>query len=155
MNYFRKLWVLPILLAASSVSAAPTESVGSHDPDTRIKLSLPADERHLVLKEMRNFVIAIHDITNGIATDNMRAVAEAARRMGSAAAGTVPPRVVAKLPPTVKQLAGRVHSTFDMIAMDAEDIGDGIHTIEQISALTNHCIACHEIYQVDRLPLRD
>jgi hypothetical protein len=83
----------------------------------------------------------------------MDAIAKAARRMGGAAAGTVPPQLVAKLPPAFQQLAGRVHSTFDMIAMDAEDIGDGIHTIEQISALTNHCIACHAIYQVEKLPL--
>jgi len=153
MNQLQRLLMLLILITTYPVAAAPAERTS--DPDTRLKLSLPADERHLVLAEMRNFVIAIHDITTGVATDDMAAITEAARRMGSAASGEVPPRVVAKLPPTFKQLAGKVHSGFDMIAMDAEDVGDGMHTIEQISALTKHCIACHAIYQIERLPLQD
>lgn len=152
MKLFKYLWLLPLSIIVSTVVAAPSQldSTTVVDPDRRIKLVLPADERHLVLKEMRTFVIALHDITNGIATDDMDAVAKAARSMGSSAAGEVPPQVVAKLPATFKQLAGKVHSTFDMIAMDAEDIGDGMHTIEQLSALTKHCIACHAIYQVEK-----
>jgi len=150
MKQLKYLWMLPILIATSTVLATPPDRVTVTDPDRRIKLSLPADERHLVLNEMRNFVIAIHEITSGVATDDMDAVTITARRMGSRASGEVPPQVTAKLPTTFKQLAGKVHSTFDMIAMDAEDIGDGMHTIEQLSELTSHCIACHAIYQIDR-----
>ncbi len=152
MKYLKYLSLLPLLLVASTVFATPADDMNGKDPDTRTKLILPADERHLVLGEMRNFIIAIHDITTAVAIDDMDAVAKAARRMGSAASGEIPPRVAAKLPAPFKQLAGRVHATFDMIAMDAEDIGDAMHTIEQLSALTNHCIACHAIYQIERLP---
>lgn len=155
MKQLQYRWVLPLLIVASTTLAVPSDQAQTNDPDTRNKLSLPAGERHLVLKEMRNFVIAIHDITQGIATDDMDSVAKAARLMGSSAAGEVPPSVVAKLPPTFKQLAGKVHASFDMIAMDAEDIGDGIHTIEQVSELTGHCVACHAIYQIEKLPLLD
>jgi hypothetical protein len=152
MHNLKLLWVVPLFLATSSALAAPSNQPDGVDPDTRSKLLLPADERHLVLHEMRNFVIAIHDITAGVANNDMGAIATAARRMGSNASGEIPPQVVAKLPPTFKQLAGRVHASFDMIAMDAMDIGDGIHTIEQLSTLTGHCVACHAIYQIEKLP---
>lgn len=121
------------------------------DPDTRAMLALPADERHLVLVEMRNFVVAMQSILDGLARDDMEQVASAARTMGSGAANEIPPHVVAKLPETFKQLAGKVHTTFDAISMDAEAMGDMGHTVGQLSELTKHCVACHAIYQVDRL----
>lgn len=45
----------------------------------------------------------------------------------------------------------KVHTTFDAISMDAEALGDMGHTVGQLSELTKHCVACHTIYQVDRL----
>ncbi len=121
------------------------------DPDTRALLALPVDERHMVLVEMRNFVVAMQSILDGLARDDMDQVANAARTMGSGAANEIPPHVVAKLPETFKQLAGKVHTTFDAISMDAEALGDMGHTVGQLSELTKHCVACHAIYQVDRL----
>ncbi len=126
-------------------------TVSLEDPDTRVMLALPVDERHLVLAEMRNFVIAMQSIMDGLARDDMALVASAAQTMGSGAANEIPPHVVAKLPETFKQLAGKVHTTFDAISMDAEALGDMGHTVGQLSELTKHCVACHAIYQVDRL----
>ena len=147
---------LALLLATLSLLATPmvlaAGGTGAADPDTRTKLSLPADERHLVLTEMRNFVVAMQAIMAGLAEDDMDAVARAARLMGSGAANEIPPRVVAKLPDNFKQLAGKVHGTFDLIAMDAEALGDTGHSLGQLATLTQTCIACHGIYQVERLP---
>jgi len=120
----------------------------SADPDHRIALKLPADERHLVLTEMRNFVIAIQSILDNLAIGNMEKVAEAARAMGMNAANEIPPRVVAKLPKSFKQFAGKVHTTFDMIAMDAEAFGEKDQTLTQLGTLMKHCVACHAMYQI-------
>ena len=99
---------------------------------------------------MRNFVIAMQAIMDGLARDEMSKVAEAARTMGSGAANEIPPHVVAKLPDTFKQFAGKVHTTFDAIALDAEAMGDVEHTVSQLAELTQHCVGCHAIYQIDR-----
>jgi len=137
-----------IAAGSSGFAAPPPEQVS--DPDTRMVLSLPPDERHLVLTEMRSFVIAIQQITDGLARGDSEQVAEAARRMGSGAANEIPPHVVAKLPEPFKQLAGRVHTTFDRIALDAADFGDTQHTLVQVSELIQHCIACHGMYQIEK-----
>lgn len=140
------------LAAFSSTGLAVAAGVQSSDvdPDTRQMLRLPPDERHLVLLEMRNFVVAIQQITDGLAKNNMPSVVSAAQSMGSGAANEVPPRVVAKLPDTFKTLAGKVHVTFDAIALDADALGDIGHTVSQLAELTQHCVACHAIYQIDR-----
>ena len=141
-----------LMAFAFSKSHSEVKSTGSiEDPDTRALLALPVDERHLVLVEMRNFVVAMQSILDGLARDDMGQVAEAARTMGSGAANEIPPHVVAKLPETFKMLAGKVHTTFDAISMDAEALGDMGHTVGQMSELTKHCVACHALYQVDRL----
>jgi hypothetical protein len=138
-----------MLVIAGTVVAAQSGSK-IEDPDTRQTLRLPSDERHLVLTEMRNFVIAMQQIMDGLASEDMATVAVAARKMGSGAANEIPPHVVAKLPDPFKQLAGKVHTTFDAIALDAESLGDTKHTVGQLRDLTQHCVACHAIYQVDR-----
>lgn len=144
-----------ILLTYPSIDTVPVTILDKKpstdtDPDTRIRLMLSAEERHLVLTEMRSFVSAINAITGGLANDDITAVESAARSMGSQAANAIPPNVVAKLPDTFKQYAYKVHSTFDQIAMDAEAFGDTKHTIGQLNNLTQNCVGCHAIYQIEK-----
>jgi hypothetical protein len=145
--------ILAILLASTNGIAAEGAPKGKGaviDPDQRLKLTLPPDERHMVLDEMRRFVVAVKQIMDGLATKDYEMVSKAAETMGSGAANEIPDYVVAKLPETFKQLAGKVHTTFDAISLDAADMEDPEHTISQMAALYGHCIACHAIYQVDR-----
>lgn len=129
-------------------AASPTPS----DPDQRQVLELPPDERHLVLQEMRSFLEAMQEITAGLAEKDMERVSEAARRMGGRAANAIPPRVVAKLPDTFRRLAGKVHTTFDRIALDAGTMADRQLTLEQLRKLQRHCVACHATYQIEKVP---
>lgn len=139
-----------LILVTGTAIADKSHKATIEDPDVRIKLSLPPDERHMVLLEMRNFVVAMQIILDGLAKDDMAKVSVAAKAMGSGAANEIPPRVVAKLPDDFKMLAGKVHTTFDAISLDAEQLGFAEHTISQMADLTQHCIACHGMYQVDR-----
>lgn len=120
--------------------------------DERVKLVLEPHERHLVLLEMRNFLLALQTMTDSLTSKDMKTVAAAARTMGSGAANEIPPQTVAKLPDTFKMLAGTVHSTFDVIALDAESLGDPDHTLRQVGSLLQTCNACHGIYQVEAQP---
>lgn len=135
---------------AVAVSVASAGAVASADvgKDDRIKLVLEPHERHLVLLEMRNFLQVLQTITHALTEDDMKTVAEAARSMGSGAANEIPPETVAKLPETFKMLAGTVHTTFDLIALDADSVGDPMHAQRQIGRLLQTCNACHGIYQV-------
>ena len=133
------------LAATLATAGTLAADVGTDD---RVKIVLKPDERHLVLLEMRNFLNVLQIISDAVTRDDMAAVAEAARSMGSGAANQIPPQTVAKLPETFQLLAGTVHTTFDVMALDAESLGDPMHTQRQVGRLLQTCNACHGIYQV-------
>jgi len=121
----------------------------SKSSDGRTSILLSADERDLVLAEMRLFLISVQKINTAIAEDNMPLAAEAARKVGKAAQGEVPGTLIGKLPLLFKQLGFATHSKFDQLAMDLEDLGDANHSLSQLSALMHNCVTCHETYRID------
>lgn len=133
------------LAASLSMAGAMAAGIGTDD---RVKVVLKPDERHLVLLEMRNFLNVLQIISDAVTREDMTAVAEAARSMGSGAANQIPPQTVAKLPNTFQMLAGTVHTSFDVMALDADSLGDPMHTQRQVARMIQTCNACHGIYQV-------
>ena len=116
--------------------------------DQRTAILLDEAERELVLGEMRTFLSATQRMTQGIAAEDMEAVATAARSVGQAAAQAVPGSLMGKLPLEFKKLGHATHGSFDQIARDAVDLGDPAHALEQLSELLNNCVSCHSIYQI-------
>lgn len=101
-----------------------------------------------MLREMRAFVAGLQLMSDALSRDDMKGVAKAARAMGSAKAHDVPLALMGKLPLGFKTLAFSVHGGFDTIASDAETIGRPKHTLGQLSAVLQQCVACHGSYQV-------
>lgn len=116
--------------------------------DGRIAIHLDPAERDLVLKEMRAFLISVQQITLGILNDDMELVAEYAKRSGKAAQGEVPGTLMGKLPLTFKKLGSDTHSKFDLLALDAESLGDGHHALKQLTILMDNCVSCHESHRL-------
>lgn len=131
------------LLAGPSLASGPAKQA-----DQRAPLVLLDAERHIVLEEMRNFLAVLQVITDALTREDMKEIARAARTMGSGAANEIPPKTVAKLPEEFKVLAGGVHTSFDLIALDAESLADPKHTLTQMSDLLQKCNACHGMYQI-------
>lgn len=117
--------------------------------DGRTTILLDADERDIVLAEMRGFLSSVQHITRGISEDNMDLVAEYAKKAGKAAQSEVPGTLVGKLPLQFKKLGSDTHKKFDQLAMDAQDLSDGGHTLEQLSSLMQNCVTCHATYRID------
>lgn len=117
--------------------------------DERITILLDDNERNMVLAEMRGFLFSIQQINQGLSANNMKLVTESARRSGKAAQGGVPGTLVGKLPIEFKKLGGDTHARFDQLAMDAEDLEDSNHTLEQLSILMQNCVSCHAAYRID------
>ena len=117
--------------------------------DGRTTILLNDDERNLVLAEMRAFLSSIQQINQGLADNNMALVAEQARKSGKAAQTGMPAALVGKLPLQFKKLGGDTHVKFDQLAMDADDLGDRDHTLDQLSTLMQNCVSCHSIYRID------
>jgi mono/diheme cytochrome c family protein len=117
--------------------------------DGRTEILLNDSERNLVLAEMRAFLTSVQQINQGISENNMELVAENARKSGKAAQAGMPGTLVGKLPLQFKKLGGDTHKKFDQLAMDADDLGDRDHALEQLSTLMQNCVACHAIYRID------
>ncbi len=124
--------------------------VGSVVPSTdgRQAIVLEPAERDLVLGEMRMFLESVQKITQAATAEDMVAAAKAAREVGLAAQQAVPGSLMGKLPLAFKKLGFDTHSKFDALALDAEQLGDPKHALQQLTTLMNNCIGCHAIYQI-------
>lgn len=117
--------------------------------DGRTAILLDKSERDLVLSEMRVFLESLQQITSGITNDDMQLVAASARKSGMGAQTQVPGSLVGKLPLSFKQLGFDTHTKFDELALDAEQLGDRDHTLSQMNALLDNCVACHAMYRFE------
>jgi len=117
--------------------------------DGRAAIQLTAGERDLVLLEMRTFLTSLQQITQGLSAKDMKLVAESAKKVGAAAQRSVPASLIGKLPLAFKTLGFDTHGKFDALALDAEQLGDPAHTLSQVSALMQNCVACHATYRMD------
>lgn len=117
-------------------------------PDGRVAVLLEPPERDLLLQEMRLFLEGLQAMTAGLERDDLAAVATAARALGAKMTGDVPPALMTKLPLEFKTLGLSVHRDFDQIALDAEGLGLAKHTLGQLSAVMQKCVACHRTYQL-------
>jgi hypothetical protein len=146
---------IPLKLAAAGLclAAGLALAAGEHDhhaamTDTRQPIALEAGERAIVLTEMRAFLTGVQAITAGISGGDMKAVAAASRALGRAATHEVPPSLMQKLPQDFRRQGSAVHADFDQIALDAEQLGDGSHSLKQLSETLAKCVACHATYQL-------
>ena len=117
--------------------------------DGRQAILLNEPERDLVLDEMRMFLASVQKITDGITKEDMTIVAKAAREVGALAQQAVPGSLMGKLPLSFKKLGFDTHSKFDALALDAEQLGDPQHALQQLSTLMNNCVACHSTYKIN------
>jgi len=111
--------------------------------DGRVAIQLSESERDLVLDEMRSFLTSVQVITRALGEKDMDAIAKAARSVGMAAQKGVPTSLMGKLPMAFKKLGFDTHQRFDQLALDAEQLGDGEHTLDQLSTLMENCVGCH------------
>ncbi len=95
------------------------------------------------------FLEAVQQIVKGANENDMKLVAEAARKVGKAAQEAVPGTLMGKLPIEFKKLGFDTHTKFDQLAMDAEDLEDSSHVLTQLSTLMQNCVACHAGYRLD------
>lgn len=121
----------------------------SESTDGRMAVHLDAGETDLVLMEMRMFLDAVQQIVKGVNENDMKLVAEAARKVGKEAQLAVPGTLMGKLPIELKKLGFDTHTKFDQLAMDAEELGDSGHAMEQLATLMQNCVACHAAYRLD------
>ena len=151
MNTCKLSWSISAILGLIVIAMAYKFIIaGSVTPatDGRQEILLEPAERDLVLSEMRLFLSSIQQITLALTMEDMEAAAKAAHAVGMTAQQEVPGSLMGKLPLDFKKLGFDTHSKFDALALDAEQLGDPAHTLQQLSTLMNNCVSCHSTYQI-------
>ena len=145
-------WVL-VAIFGISTSALAYKFVLTGDviksEDGRLAVQLTIDERDLVLGEMRTFLESVQQITLGVATNDFAAASAAARQVGRAAQQDMPGTLVGKLPLEFKKMGFDTHAKFTQLALDAEQLEDSEHTMNQLAELLENCTACHSIFKFE------
>lgn len=116
--------------------------------DNRTAVVLKANERNLVLQEMRGMLSATHGIIDGANRGNLGQIAKAARSAGMAAAADVNPALMARLPLPFKTLGMSVHHDMDEIAKAAENGKPAPELLKMLSDTLSKCVACHAAWQL-------
>jgi len=116
--------------------------------DTRTTVKYAPDLRELVMSEMRDYLVIMADIQQGIAENNPDKIYEAASRQGQASIDETPARLLKLSPLACKQMGFRGHHLFQAIADSAKTNYNPQTTIKQMADLTNNCVACHATYKV-------
>ncbi len=138
-----------MLVSAGLVYEFVIQAEVMESTDGRTTIQLDDNERNLVLSEMRLFLESVQQITRGISDNDMERVAEYARKSGRKAQKAVPESLAGKLPLAFKKLGFDSHAKFDLLALDAEQLGEGAHALAQLSTLLENCVACHAAYRFD------
>jgi len=150
----RAILVLSLALAAGAC-VAPRSSDPQDDPRYgREAVTLEAAERDFVLAEMRHFVRAIRGILEGIADNDMKNVAAAARAAGlevhraqiAGPDGTAA-AVARKVPPRFRALSLATHEAFDEMALHAQQPGGRDRVLTVLADNLNRCVVCHAAYR--------
>jgi hypothetical protein len=148
----RLCWLLTLVFAvATAVLVYEFVIRGETVPasDGRTAILLAPGERDLVLSEMRAFLVALQEITQGVVDQDPTAVVTAARRVGAAAQHEVPASLVGKLPIEFKRLGFDTHGRFDQLALDTAQMGDTADVLADLAVLMQNCTACHATYRID------
>lgn len=148
-------WILVAILGIStSLMAYKFILSGSAEKsvDGRIAINLTVNERDMVLEEMRTFLDSVQQITQGVASKDFDAAAKAARKVGRAAQQGMPGTLVGKLPLEFKKMGFDTHAQFTQLALDAEQLADTGHTLDQLATVLQNCVACHETFKFTVAP---
>ncbi len=137
--------IFTIALIALAFSGSATANTN----DGRQALLLTPAERALVLTEMRLFLSTVQAITEGVSKENLPLIIKAARKAGVRAQPGMPASLTQKLPLNFKILGRDTHKKFDLLALDAEELGDPQLSLQQLSELMNNCISCHATYKIE------
>jgi len=145
-------WLSVVILAVlllGTVYKFVIEGSTRTSTDNRLAIQLTAGEKDLVLAEMRAFLASVQQITQGVSSKDMQLIATSARTVGLAAQQGVPGSLMGKLPLSFKQLGRNTHEQFDLLALDAEQLEDAEHSLSQLGALMQNCVACHATYRLE------
>lgn len=150
MKNFKVLWSIigVLLIALSTIGYKFVQGSVAPSEDERTAVVLNKDERNLILKEMRNFLVITQGVSAAITDNDIRLAAKLATEAGMTAEQNTPGALLSKIPLSMKTLGFDTRKKFDQIATDAIQIKNPAHSRRQLDMLMQNCIACHASFKL-------
>ncbi|VAW47548.1 hypothetical protein MNBD_GAMMA04-1492 [hydrothermal vent metagenome] len=126
-----------------------TPVMASESADEREVIWVSADEKAVLLSEMRAFLEASQRILEGSLADDMEVIEEAARSVGMKMMRATPKELHKKLPSGFTALGPKAHRGFEAIADEASAMGDREMVLQHLAKLQKTCNSCHSIYRFE------
>lgn len=111
--------------------------------DDREAIFVTAEQRDLVLADMRDFLIAVQDIVLALADGDLATVADVARAMGPGKGHGM--SMAANLPAEFRQMGRGTHLAFVELAQAADMGPEGV--MADLGTLMSNCTGCHVTYK--------
>lgn len=139
--------LLSCTLAGSLLLAAQP---GVAEPDARVKVDLPAMMKNHMLGNMRDHLLALHEIQTALARGELDKAGDIAEtRIGMSSLISHNASHMAPFMPKGMQAVGtEMHHAASRFAMTAKE-GDLTKALDGLSKVTEQCVACHMGYRVN------
>jgi len=135
------------ILAGSLVLVAQSCAA---DQDTRTKVDLPAMMKTHMLGNMRDHLLALHDIQVALAKGQLDKAGDIAEtRIGMSSMDSHDASHMAPfMPKGMQNIGTEMHHAASRFAMTASE-GDLPRSLDALSKVTEQCVACHMSYRVN------
>lgn len=136
-------------VSQSENSSLATASV---NPDTRIIVSLTAEQRLYVLDEMNQFLLSTQEIVEGLSSDDPELVQSAVADSLGSNQGQGQSRdqglMKGALPPEFRQMGSAMKQELKKVGTLSKGGADDSEILEQLSSTLTYCQSCHGSYQI-------
>ena len=108
--------------------------------DGRVVVKLTQGNTDFALDEMREFLVSVQQINEGILNKNIEQIEKAAKKSGGFVIDHAPKGMMASLPIGFKKLGFATHDLFDEIADSIQVNKSFDQTHSQLGKLLNNCV---------------
>lgn len=124
-------------------------ALAASDSDTRIKVKLPAMMQEHMLGNMRDHLLALHEIQAALAKGESDKAAEIAeQRIGmSSLISHNAAHMAPYMPKAMQDIGTEMHHAASRFALIAKE-GDLPHALAALSQVSQQCVACHAAYRI-------
>jgi len=135
-------------LTASLLFSMPLSA--NADQDVRQKIKLPGMMQEHMLGNMRDHMLAIHEIQSALAKDDLDEAADIAeQRIGmSSLALHNAAHMAPYMPKNMQDIGTEMHHAASRFAIVVKE-GDALKSIDSLSQITQQCVACHAAYRLN------
>ncbi len=125
------------------------QAVASDITDEREIIWVSAQEKSMLLSDMRAFLVASQKVLEANLAGDMKAVEEAARLVGLKLFKEMPEDMNEKLPISFTMIGPRAYMGFEAIVYEATGSADREAIFSQLAQLQKNCIACHALFRFE------